>query len=146
MNSYEASNGFPATRLGRGMGSLVHDATCIAQLQARLVALDLQRGSRLVRKGAVGAAIAVALLLACLPVGMLGIAELLVNVAQWQRWIAYLATSGMGLVVSLLLLWFCWKTVRQSMATFHRSREELARNVEWFKEALRPDRRRAGDW
>jgi hypothetical protein len=141
MNSPESTNGFPASRLGRGMAALAHDATTIAELQARLVALDLKDGSKSLRNAVLLAVIGGALLLACLPVGMLALGELLVDLAGWETWVAYLVTGGGGLLIGLLLLWIGWLAVRKAAATFQRSREELARNVEWFKEALRPDRR-----
>lgn len=138
MNSHDSTNGFPATRLGRGMAALAHDATSIAELQARLVALDLKDSSKPLRKAVILAVLGGALLIACLPVGMLGVAALLVEVANWEPWVAYLVTGGAGLVIGLVLLWLCWVTVRKTAATFKRSREELSKNVEWFKHALRP--------
>ena len=145
MNAHEntngSRNGFPASRLGRGMAALAHDATTIAELQARLVALDAKDSSKSLRNAVLLAVIGGALLLACLPVGMAAIGELLVGLAGWERWIAYLATGGTGLVIGVVLLWMCWLAVRKAAATFRRSREELSRNVEWFKEALRPEGR-----
>lgn len=135
-NTDQTRNGFPAARFGRGMAALAQDTTAIAELQAKLAALDLKDGSKSLRNAAVLAAVGGVLLLACLPVGMIGLAELLVY-AGWQRWISYLTTGAVGLVLGLLLLWFCWLAVRKAAGSFKRSREELSRNVEWFRQALR---------
>jgi hypothetical protein len=135
--SANTTNGFPAARLGRGMAALAHDVTSIAELQAKLMAQDIKEGSRLFRRSVICAVLGGTLLLACLPVGLIGIAEVLVATAGWTEWTAYLVTSGAGILISGVFLWLCWSAIRQSAGTMRRSNEELARNVQWLKQALR---------
>jgi hypothetical protein len=98
---------------------------------------DIKDGSRLFRRSVLFALLGGTLLFACLPVGLIGVAEVLVAAAGWSAWAAYLVTAGAGLVISGVLLWVCWSAIRRSAGTMRRSNEELARNVQWLKQALR---------
>jgi hypothetical protein len=137
MRTRESRNGFPAARLGRGVADLAHDAITIAQLQARLVAVDLKESSQAIRRSILLAVLGGALLVACLPVGMLGLAQVLVEEVGWKTWIAYLATAAAGVALSGLLFWLCWSAIKKSTGAMRRSTNEMTRNVEWLKEALR---------
>ena len=137
MRSSESNNGFPATRLGRGIAALAHDAATVAELQAKLVALDLKASSRFIRLSLLLGIAGGTLLFACLPVGLIGVAELLVAVGGWNEWVAYLAVAIIGILASAMLFWLGWRTLQKSSGMMHRSQEELARNLQWFKAALR---------
>jgi hypothetical protein len=112
------------------------DIATLAELQAKLAALDLKESAG---KAAVPAGLlasAGVLALGSLPVGLLGIAELLVTYAGLGRGWAYLATALAVTVIAVALALVGLPRIKTSFESFRRSREELTRNVAWIKTVL----------
>lgn len=129
---------FPQTHIRANLAGLAHDALTLAELQVRLLSVDLREARR-------GAATALALLVAggvlalgCVPLLLLGGARLLVELARWPESGAYAAIGVLAAVLALLILRLGWRRTTRALATVQRSREELLETVRWLKESLRP--------
>ncbi len=130
----------PATAMTRSMSDLAADIATLAELQVRLFLLDAKESAK---RLAVPAAMILGggvLLLGTIPVLLLAIAALLV-------------LAGLGVTASLFISFFlgaafgtipvviAWSLLRSSPISFQRSREELAQNVRWIKDALKQNGR-----
>jgi hypothetical protein len=112
------------------------DVATLAELQAKLAVLDLKESAGKAMVPVSLVATAGALALGSLPVGLLGVAELLVTYAALGRGWAYLITSVTVTIVAGILAAVGVPRLQASFASFRRSREELTRNVAWIKTVL----------
>jgi hypothetical protein len=122
-----------------GMGQIVglaRDAAALAELQAKLVALDYHEASENAAAPAVVAVVSLAATTASLPVGLLGASWLLAPALGISLGWAMLLTSGATLFVGGLTARLAGARIRRSFASFRRSREELERNLAWFRSRL----------
>ena len=129
------------TALRTNLGDFAHDVLTLAELQGRLLVVDLNDArARAVRPLALGL-IGLVLLLATFPVALLGLAWLL-SLTGLPLWACLLIAAGAGLMCSGLLGWLAWRTLRTTFAVFDRSREEFTQNLSWIKSVLRSGSRR----
>jgi protein-S-isoprenylcysteine O-methyltransferase Ste14 len=126
------------THIRANLAGLAHDALTLAELQVRLLTVDLRDARR-------GAGTALALLLAgailalgCVPLLLIGGARLLVDLADWPASAAYAAVGALAAAVALVLLRLGWRHTTAALATVQRSREELMETLRWLKDSLRP--------
>jgi Putative Actinobacterial Holin-X, holin superfamily III len=113
------------------------DLLNLAELQARLTAVEVRQNLDVVKTG--GALIATGFIVAVagLPVALVGIADLLVSEMGLKRGFALLSVAAVavliaGSCVGLAASWF-----RRKALGFPLSGEELARNVNWVRTVLR---------
>lgn len=124
------------TALRSNVGDFAHDILTLSELQGRLLLVDLKEArTRALRPLALGVVGAV-LLLASFPVAMFGLAELLA-LTGLPTWAALLISAAVGVVISGLLGWLAWRTIRSTFTVFSRSRDEFSQNLTWIKSALR---------
>jgi hypothetical protein len=137
--SVEARDGreeAPAAVFARNFSDCARDIVSLAELQSRLLSLDLKQ---VVRQAAVPAALAgtaLAVLLGSVPIMLMTIAYALVDVAGWSRWAAFLLATVIGLILGSGLAAGAYAIFRNSFNALDRSRKELADNLRWLKEAL----------
>jgi hypothetical protein len=119
----------------RRFGQVVGDMYVLADLQWQLFKSDSAECAMHFIAPAGAIAIAFVLLLAALPIAMTAIALLLIAAgmpaAGAFALVAVLALS----VVGGLAVW-AWARLRSVSSAFRRSREELAKNIAWFKEVV----------
>jgi hypothetical protein len=113
------------------------DLLNLAELQARLAALELRQNIDAVKTGVSLIATAILVAAAALPVGLIGIAELLVSEMGLKRGSALLTTSIIAILVAGVLIGLAVSILRRNQIGFPLSREELARNVNWVRTVLR---------
>ena len=123
--------------VGRSFSGLAHDVVELSELQARLLLMDLRASSARLRTTAVIAVVGTTVLLGCVPVALLALAEVLVEQATWSRSLALGVSTLIGLAISGILFAVVWMKIRNGLSTFDRSRHEFAQNVGWMKSALR---------
>ncbi len=113
------------------------DLLNLAELQARLAALEVRQNLDLVKTG--GAIIATGLVVAvsALPVGLVGIAELLVSEMGLKRGYALLTVSITAILLAGAVVGLAAWGFRRKRIGFPLSGEELARNVNWVRTVLR---------
>ncbi len=119
---------------------LAHDAIELAELQAQLLKLDARAAAR---SGGMSIAISIGgacLLLGCVPVALLALAEVLVAQWGWSREGALGAAAAIGLALSAGAGAAAWLWIRSALSSLQRSRDELNRNIAWIKANLKRDR------
>jgi hypothetical protein len=119
---------------------LAHDAIELAELQAQLLKLDAQAAAR---NGGISAALLIGgacLLLGCVPVALLALAEVFVAQFGWSRTGALGAAAAIGLAISATAGAAAWYRLRRALASLQRSRDELNRNIAWLKSNLKRDK------
>ena len=127
----------PATAVRRGMSGFAHDLATLAELQINLFTTDTKECVNKIILPFAAIAVGLVLLLGCLPVLLLGLAELMVQ-AEWlsEGW-AYLVTAIAAAVIAVIASYVGYIKVRTSLTTFQRSKEELIENLNWLKRMLK---------
>jgi len=118
---------------------LAHDAIELAELQAKLLQLDVQAAARNGGMNIALSVVGVCLLLGCVPVALMAFAEVFVAQWDWSRAGAIGAAAAIGLALSAGAGAAAWYRVRTALASLERSRDELNRNIAWIKANLKRD-------
>jgi uncharacterized membrane protein YqjE len=132
----------PAREMTRNVGGLASDIASLVELQARLFALDAKASLRRMIAPVVLAVLGVALLLGAVPVLWMAVAYWLFSLGMngaAALFLSFVIGAVLG-VVGVVIAWFLF---RGSLSSFQRSREELANNIAWIKDALKPQSRTA---
>jgi hypothetical protein len=113
------------------------DLLNLAELQARLTVLEVRQNVEVAKTG--GALIATGLLVAVagLPIGLVGIAELLVSEMGLKRGYALLSVAAVAIVIAGFCMGVGVSWLGRHRLGFPLSSEELARNVNWVRTVLR---------
>lgn len=137
MNVRNGSTPASPNGIAKDVGELTHDIASLAELQLELFRNDCRGGMK-------GLLIPVALLLVAgivaagtVPIALILMAELLVQAAGLSRAAAFSIAALAGFVVAVVLGAVGWSHIRGVGRIFQRSREELARNMAWIKDALK---------
>jgi hypothetical protein len=139
------TNGQPADEpnVAASFSGLAHDAIELAELQAQLLKLDVKAAARNGRTGLVLGTVGVCLLLGCVPVALLALAEVFVAQYGWSRAGSLGVAAAIGLVLSAGAGAAAWYRLRRGLASLQRSRDELNRNIAWIKSNLKRDKQRS---
>jgi hypothetical protein len=113
------------------------DLLNLAELQTRLVTLELRQNLDIVKTRGAVIAISLVVAVAALPVGLIGIGELLVSEIGWKRGYALLGVSAVSILGAGIAMAVATLAFRRNRIGFPLSREELARNVNWVRTVLR---------
>ena len=136
-------NGSPPTTsnaLAQDDGQFAQNVFTLAELQGQLLAADVQECGRRAFVPGLVLIVGAALGLACLPIALAAVALLLVEFLQTSYAVSFLITAAVGAVVSAVLSAIGWFLVRQRVAVFGRSQQELLRNLRWIKKVLERSR------
>jgi hypothetical protein len=113
------------------------DLLNLVELQSKLTVLEARQNLDVVKTGGTLIATGLVVAVAALPVGLVGIAELLVSEMGLKRGYALLTVA----VVAVLIAGSCASVgvswLRRKRLGFPLSAEELARNVNWVRTVLR---------
>ncbi len=113
--------------------SLAHDLITLAELQVKLLFIDFREAVSRSAASAVAMAAMLALILSALSVFLLGIAEILVEYANWHRSWSLLAVGGVGALIAVVFGWICFKRLQKVATVLSRSHQELQANLEFVK-------------
>lgn len=127
--------GAPATVIVRNLGDCARDVVELAELQARLLSLDLKQSVKRAVPPVILAVAALIFLLASFPVALAAVGYALVELADWSYTAAFFAAAGIGLLLAVAMALAAWVLVRR-ITGFERSRAELAANLVWLKDVL----------
>lgn len=119
-------------------GSLAQHALELSELQLQLLVADLKAATSLTRTAAVLAVVAVVLLIAAAPVLLLSAAAALQETFELGRALSLLIAGLAAVIVAAGLLYAGWKVLIRGAGKFGRSRDELKYNIQWVKQAVRP--------
>jgi hypothetical protein len=126
-----------AAKVAESFSGLAHDAIELAELQARLLKLDAQAAARNGGTSIALVVLGVCLLLGCVPVALIALAEWFVYQFDWPRTGAFAAAAAIGLLASAAATYAAWIRVQTALAALQRSRDELNRNIAWIKANLK---------
>lgn len=130
-----ASN--PAKAVFGNATQVVRDMTELAELQTKLLAADISALKRKSTLPVILLVIALCVLLGAVPVVLFGVAELLVQQAEFPRVWAYMTSAGGGFLTALILSLVAWLRLRSGFAELENSRRELSQNINWIKTTLK---------
>ena len=113
-----------------------NDVMTLVELQAQLAALDFKAAMARATIPLVLIAVGLALLLASLPVALLGIAALVARAFSMNVGWATLLTAAVAAIVAAIVAVVALKRFLGSLDSFRHSREELVRNIAWIRTVL----------
>jgi hypothetical protein len=116
---------------------LTHDIIELGELQAQLLMCDVKKTTREARTSLVLFAIGLGLLLGCVPIVLIALAELLIWQFEWLPPVAYAVAAIVGLLGCAATLYTGYMKIKTGFETLGRSREELNRNIAWLKTTLK---------
>jgi len=123
--------------VARSTGELLQDLVTLAELQVRLLVIDVLDGARRWLWPVGLLLVALAMALACLPVAFITLALTLVETTKLTLAQAFGVALLSGVVLTALVGGMGWAFFRQRSDLFERSRAEWRQNVKWTKQALR---------
>ena len=113
-----------------------NDFATLVELQANLAAYDAKECISRATWPVVVLVAGTAVILSCLPVLLLGAADLLSTFTRLPIWGSRLAVGGITLVVAAVGTFVAYRLATKSMDSFRRTSEELTRNLSWLKTVL----------
>lgn len=119
-----------------GLGAVVETSIDLAGLQLRLAKSDAQDAAQQVKPVMFVAVPAFGMILSSMPVLGLGISSLRSVVAPLSLWQSQLIVGGAFLLMSAMLLSYCWSVLRRLGAAFDRSQREAQHNLRWLRHAI----------
>ena len=119
------------------LATLGGDVATLAELQVQLAVEDVKESIGHAVWPVAMIATGLVLLLAAMPVALIGGSELLADaMSLTHRGWAYLIVAGVVLAITIVLVLVALPIFTRSFASLVRSKEELARNVAWIKTVL----------
>jgi len=116
---------------------LAHDLITLVELQAKLAYFDVREAGRRSSASLVSLAAMVALLLGSIPIVLLGLAELLVQYAEWSRAASYLTVGGVTIFGGAIVAWLSISALRRVTTVFSHSYQEFQENLEFVKSLVK---------
>ena len=124
---------------------LVYDVITLIELQFKLLYVDVREVLSRATGGVVLLAALVAVVLGCVPVLLVAMAELLVMHAGWGRPGAYFLIAGAAGLVAIAVGLVTVRRLRSVGAVLARSHAELLKNLEFAKSLASSPRRNPQD-
>lgn len=118
------------------IGELGGDIASLAELQAQLTLIDTKEVAGRAARPIVVLVAASAVLLATVPVLLIGLAFVLADAMHIGQGAALLITGAVVAATAGALAFLALRTFLHSFEGFRRSREELVRNVNWVRTIL----------
>lgn len=119
------------------VSGLAYDLITLAELQARLLFLDLREATRRSAITIVFLAVMAVFTVSAVPVCLLGISELLIEYAAWHRAAAYLTVGAIGAMGALIGATLASRRLVKISVVFGRSHQEFLDNLEFVKRLVR---------
>lgn len=116
---------------------LAHDAIELAELQAKLLKLDAQVAARNGGMSIALLVVAACLLLGCMTIALVALAEFLAAEFDWSRAGAFAASAAVGFALSGIVGTAALFRIKSALAALERSRDEFNRNTAWIKANLK---------
>ena len=129
----------PPARVAKSIGGMFSDFISLTELQMKLLKRDT---TETVQRTYISAAFFVAgvlTLLACLPVGMLGIVYVLSEHYELDLASCFGIVVAAGLLLGVTATAIGFFKLKKAGNIFHRSQTEFSKNVDWLKSSLKRD-------
>jgi hypothetical protein len=118
------------------LGELGGDFATLAELQAKLTAVDAKEALARATLPTVGVVIAAAVLMATVPVLLIGLAFVMATTLAISQGASLLIIGAIVAALAGVLGWFALVAFLKSFESFRRSGEELTRNINWIRTVL----------
>lgn len=119
---------------------LAYDVITLGELQVRLLVHDVKETGRRATVGIVFLMAMTAILLGSVPVLLLGLGELLVQLAGWNRAGSYLLIAALAAIGAVVAGLYTVRKLKKAGASLNRSSSELQSNLAFVKSLFRkPD-------
>lgn len=136
MNGAPAAEG-PPRAVARNTAEFMSDVLMLAELQGRLLVVDVESGIKRILPLAAIAMAGLVIGCSCVPIALAAVALALVEYAQFTPPQAFaLALLGGALLSFALSATAFWK-IRAGLGLLDRSQSEWKQNVEWLKSVLK---------
>lgn len=127
----------PANRVRKNLAGLTHDVIGLAELQARLFAMDTGELAKSSKLAAIMVGVAAVLALGSLPVLLFALGWGLASLTTMNLALSLLLSALIGgLLPAVCLAWFGISHVMQHLTVLNRSRDEFSRNLAWLKRTM----------
>ncbi|MEJ7639358.1 MAG: phage holin family protein [Singulisphaera sp.] len=113
-----------------------NDVMTLVELQAQLAALDFKEVMSRATIPLVLIVVGLAILLASLPVALLGVAFLVASALSMSTGWGILLTAVVAAVLAAVVAAVAFTRLLSSLDSFRHTREELVRNVSWLRTVL----------
>ena len=125
---------------GSGFRQVMADVLELAELQARLLAVDGQEAGRRSAKAGAAAAVALVLLLAATTTALTGLGYVLYEQLEWSIGVSLLVVAAVAVAMSGIAGAVAYVMLRRAAGSMKESTSELSENLKWVREVLtRPD-------
>jgi hypothetical protein len=118
------------------LGELGGDFATLAELQLKLTAVDGKEAIGRATLPTVGLVIAAAVLIATVPVLLIGLAFVMASALAISQGASLLIIGAIVGALAGVLGWFALVAFLKSFESFRRSGEELTRNINWIRTVL----------
>jgi len=119
-----------------GVAEFVDDLATLAELQAELAVIDFRDCARKAAVPLVLTVVGLTVVVASVPVALLGAGWLLASTLNIHRGWAMLLTSGVAMALAGLVAGLGGRRLSHSFDSFHRSRKQLWLNLAWVRTVL----------
>lgn len=126
----------PATAMVENAASFGHDVLTLAELQAKLAAVDLKEAAGHAAIPFAVIAVGATLALGSIPVALMGLAEMLDGATHLGPGASRLITAAGALVIGVIALAIAASRLGAAFRSLERTREELSRNLAWIKTVI----------
>ena len=129
----------PPATVAKSIGGMFSDFISLSELQLKLLKRDTTETVQRTYISAAFFIVGILILLACLPVGMLGIVYAISDYFE-LGWAASFGIVVAGaLFIGATSTFVGYLKLKNAGNIFHRSQEEFSKNVHWLKSSLRPE-------
>jgi uncharacterized membrane protein YqjE len=118
------------------IGGFAHDVLTLTELQSKLFVTEVQEQGRRSVLPTTVLFLGIMVGMACGPIALVAFALMLMQSMELSYASAFAITAIAGATLSSLISITGWKLFRSRVSLPSRSREELARNLKWMKNAL----------
>ncbi len=119
-----------------GVAEFVDDLASLAELQAKLAAADFRDAAHKSAVPIVLTVVGLTVVMASVPVALLGVGWLLASALKIHQGWAMLLTAGASIAVAGLVAVLAGMRLRHSFDSFRRSRKQLWLNLAWVRTVL----------
>jgi putative superfamily III holin-X len=119
-----------------GVAEFVDDLATLAELQAELAAIDFRDSARKAAVPIVLTVVGLTVVVASVPVALLGTAWLLASALKIHQGWAMVLTSGVAMALAGLVAGLGGRRLGRSFDSFRRSRKQLWLNLAWIRTVL----------
>jgi len=123
--------------MARSTSELLHDMATLAELQGKLVVVDLREGFTKLLVPAGLAVVGAGVGLGSVPIALMTLALSLEKLTTLSPPVCFAIAFGVGLLLAAILVIPALATLKVGVRMFDRSLEEWRRNRQWAKETLK---------